>query len=73
MVEIEFYQIGNELPRLAFGVQRHWRFHPVTSVAPPRTAAINAPRASLAADGWRVSEFRKSSEYGRRSLAPASN
>ena len=26
MVEIGFYQIGNELPRLAFGEQRHWRF-----------------------------------------------
>jgi hypothetical protein len=33
MVEIGFYQI-DELPRLAFGVQHHWRFHPVTSAAP---------------------------------------
>jgi hypothetical protein len=28
MVEIGFYQIGNELPRLAFGVQRHWAQRP---------------------------------------------
>jgi hypothetical protein len=51
MVEIGFYQIGNELPRLAFGVQRRWRFHPVTSVA-PRSQCCNQRAARLARCRW---------------------
>jgi hypothetical protein len=57
-LRLDFTKIGNELPRLAFGVQRHWRFHPVTwlpGLGIPRICGIWPPPAPPASN-WKFKQ-----------------